>query len=291
MNFAVIANPQKYSVKEPFIDILRWADKYESGIMFSSDLQKLYDGEEHPSAIIMDSEQDAIDGADIIITVGGDGTMLYTARLMKSIQKPILGVNSGRLGFMAYTQKENIAAALNNLKNSEYRIDKRYLLTAEDNEGNIYHALNEFLFSKKDSTSMVNVSAEYDDMFINSYWADGLIVASPTGSTAYNLSSSGPIVMPNTDVMVLTPINPHTLTTRPLVLPSNKSLKVTVKQQDHEVLFSYDGQIKEIENYPFEVKIKRSDFTIDLVELPNQSYFDTLRHKLMWGMDSRRDRR
>jgi len=134
---------------------------------------------------------------------------------------------------------------------------------------------------------MVNVHAEYDDMFINDYWSDGLIVASPTGSTAYNLSSSGPIVMPNTDVMVLTPINPHTLTTRPLVLPSNKSLKIRVDEQEHDVLFSYDGQIKEIKSYPFEVDIKRSNFTIDLIELPNQSYFDTLRQKLMWGMDSR----
>ncbi|MGD8428240.1 MAG: hypothetical protein PVH63_11465, partial [Balneolaceae bacterium] len=188
---------------------------------------------------------------------------------------------------MAYTQKENLCQALQYLLEGNYRIDKRYLLEAEDNNGRISHALNEFLFSKKDSTSMVNVSAEYDDMFINDYWADGLIVASPTGSTAYNLSSSGPIVMPNSDVMVLTPINPHTLTTRPLVLPSSKSLKITVRKQEHDVLFSYDGLIYEIESYPFEVNIKRSNFTIDLIELPNQSYFDTLRHKLMWGMDSR----
>ncbi len=190
---------------------------------------------------------------------------------------------------MAYTQKENINQALDYLKGGTYRIDKRYMLEAEDNEGNIYHALNEFLFAKKDSTSMVNVSAEYNEMFINNYWADGLIVASPTGSTAYNLSSSGPIVMPNSDVMVLTPINPHTLTTRPLVLPSDKSLKISVEEQEHEVLFSYDGQIKEIQSYPFQVYIRRSNFTIDLIELPNQSYFDTLRHKLMWGVDSRED--
>jgi len=137
---------------------------------------------------------------------------------------------------------------------------------------------------------MVTVEAEYNDMFINKYWADGLIIASPTGSTAYNLSANGPIVMPNTDVMVLNPINPHTLTTRPLVLPSNKSLKITVKEQEHEVLFSYDGEIYEIQAYPFEVEIRRSNFTIDLVELPNQSYFDTLRNKLMWGMDSRQDK-
>lgn len=287
MKFAVIANPQKYSVKEPFIDLLTWSDDNDVQVYFCADLQALYDGDDHPSAMVVNDEESAIDKADIIIALGGDGTMLYTARLMKSIQKPILGVNSGRLGFMAYTQKENLHQALNYLLKDEYRIEKRYLLEAKDNQGNIFHALNEFLFSKKDSTSMVNVSAEYNQMFINNYWADGLIVASPTGSTAYNLSSGGPIVMPNTDVMVVTPINPHTLTTRPLVLPSDKHLKVTAQKQDHEVLFSYDGQIKEISDYPYEVNIKRSNFTIDLIELPNQSYFETLRNKLMWGMDSR----
>jgi len=287
MKFAVIANPQKYSVKEPFIQLLNWSDNHKVQVIFCTELQELYRGEDHPSAVVVENEELAIDQADIIIALGGDGTMLYTARLMKNIQKPILGVNSGRLGFMAYTQKENLHQALNYLLEDNYRIDKRYLLEASDNNGTIYHALNEFLFAKKDSTSMVNVHAEYDDMFINDYWSDGLIVASPTGSTAYNLSSSGPIVMPNTDVMVLTPINPHTLTTRPLVLPSNKSLKIRVDEQEHDVLFSYDGQIKEIKSYPFEVDIKRSNFTIDLIELPNQSYFDTLRQKLMWGMDSR----
>lgn len=287
MKFAVIGNPQKYSVKEPFIDLLKWSDDHNVQVVFCSELQELYNGEDHSSAVVVDDEETAIDQADIIIALGGDGTMLYTARLMKNISKPILGVNTGRLGFMAYTQKENLDQALEYLLKENYSIEKRYLLEARDNNGAIYHALNEFLFSKRDSTSMVNVSAEYDDMFINNYWADGLIVASPTGSTAYNLSSSGPIVMPNTNVMVVTPINPHTLTTRPLVLPSDKFLKVTVEKQDHDVLFSYDGQIKEIESYPFEVNIKRSNFTIDLIELPNQSYFDTLRNKLMWGMDSR----
>ncbi len=287
MNFAVIANPQKYSVKEPFIELLNWSDNHGVKVAFSSELQELYQGEDHPSAIVMDDEEQAIDKADTVIVLGGDGTMLYAARLMKNIQKPILGVNSGRLGFMAYTQKENLSQALEYVLEGNYRIDERYLLEAEDHSGNIYHALNEFLFAKKDSTSMVKVHAEYDEMFINDYWSDGLIVASPTGSTAYNLSSSGPIVMPNTDVMVLTPINPHTLTTRPLVLASNKSLSIRVEKQEHEVLFSFDGQIKEIESYPFEVDIKRSNFTIGLIELPNQSYFETLRQKLMWGMDSR----
>lgn len=288
MNLAIIANPEKYAVKEPFVQVLSWADTHEAQVFFSRELKKLYDGKDHPSSRVTDSEEAAIDQADIIIAMGGDGTMLYTARLLKNIHKPILGVNSGRLGFMANTQQENIEEALHNLQEGNYRLEKRYLLQAEDRDGRIYHALNEFLFSKKDSTSMVTVNAEYDGMFINKYWADGLIVASPTGSTAYNLSSDGPIVMPNSNVMVLTPINPHTLTTRPLVVPSNKPLKITVEKQQHEVLFSYDGKICDIQGYPLEVHIQRSDFSIDLIELPNQSYFDTLRQKLMWGMDYRK---
>ncbi len=288
MNLAVIANPEKYAVKKPFTRILQWADKQQSRVYFSRKLQQLYDGNNHASSHITDSETEAIDQADIIIAIGGDGTMLYTARLLKNIPKPILGVNSGRLGFMANTQKQNLDDALNNLQDGKYRIDKRYLLQAEDHQGNIYHAMNEFLFSKRDSTSMVTVEAEYNQMFINKYWADGLIVASPTGSTAYNLSSDGPIVMPNSNVMVLTPINPHTLTTRPLVLPSNKPLKITVQKQQHEVLFSYDGKICDIHEYPLEVHIQQSDFSTELIELPNQNYFDTLRQKLMWGRDFRK---
>lgn len=289
MKLAIIANPKKYSVKEPFLATLAWADKNGVKIYFNDDLNALYDGSSHESAMVVQSEEEAINNADIIVAIGGDGTMLYTARLMKNIQKPILGVNTGRLGFMANTQKENLEQALESIQNSDYRIDKRHLLQAEDGNGNIDHALNEFLFSKRDSTSMITVEAEYDGMFINTYWADGLIVASPTGSTAYNLSSGGPIVMPDTHVMVVTPINPHTLTTRPLVLPSDKALKITIeKQQQHDVLFSYDGQNIEIQSYPFQVAIKRSNFTIDLIELPDQSYFETLRNKLMWGMDSRK---
>src|SRR5699024_971823 len=155
--------------------------------------------------------------ADIIIAIGGDGTILYTARLLKEINKPVLGINSGRLGFLSHTQQEKIIRALNWLVEDNFIIKKRHLLEAKSSDENKYYALNEFLFAKKDSTSMIIASVFYDEMFINKYWADGLIVASPTGSTAYNLSSGGPIVMPRTNVMTLTPVNPHTLTTRPVV--------------------------------------------------------------------------
>ncbi|HKJ47372.1 MAG TPA: NAD(+)/NADH kinase [Balneolales bacterium] len=287
MNLAIIANPDKYAVKKPFKEILKWADENDVTIFFNHSLKFLINNGVNRNYSICDSEQEAIDKSDIVISLGGDGTMLWTARLVKKSGKPILGVNSGRLGFMANTQLKDLIPSLNHLKNGNYKEDRRFLLHAKDNAGNVYHALNEFLFTKKGSASMITVDVLYDDMFINKYWADGLIVATPTGSTAYNLSSGGPIVMPQTSVMVVTPINPHTLTTRPLVLPVDKVLKIRVQQQEHEVLFSYDGEICEITQYPFEIEIKRSDFTIDILELPGQSYFETLRTKLMWGLDFR----
>lgn len=287
MNLAIIANPEKYSVKAPFIEILKWADVQGVSVFFDERLNQLYDGKPN-AAITTPTEQTAIENADIIIAIGGDGTILYTARLLLTVNKPVLGVNGGRLGFLANTQQEKMVTALNCLAENNFTIKKRFLLHAKTNSGDEHFALNEFLFAKKDPSSMITANAFYDGMFINKYWADGLMVASPTGSTAYNLSSNGPIVMPGSNVMALTPVNPHTLTTRTVILPSSKPLKITIEKQQHEVSFSFDGQSRDIKNYPFEVSIMQSEFTLSLIELPGQNYFDTLRQKLMWGVDYRK---
>ena len=287
MNFAIVASPEKYAIKEPFKAALLWSEDKNVTIYFNKSLEFLANGYKKGKYQVCQSEKEAIEKGDIVIAMGGDGTMLHTAHLVRESGKPILGVNSGRLGFMANTQPERLLETMDYILEGRYKLDKRFLLKAENQSGQTYYALNEFLFTKKESASMITVNALYDDMFINKYWADGIIISTPTGSTAYNLSSGGPIVMPQTDVMVLTPINPHTLTTRALVLPSDKVLKMRVEQQQHEVLFSYDGEICEITHYPFEVTIQRSDFLINILELPGQSYFETLRTKLMWGMDFR----
>ncbi len=287
MTFAIIANPEKYAVKDSLTSVIRWAEKRDIPLYLSEELSEFTNETSASTLHFCPDEEKAIDEADMILAIGGDGTMLYTSRLAKNTRKPILGINSGRLGFMAKTPKNEIEQALNNIHEENYRLDRRHMLQATSPDGDTFHALNEFLFSKKDSTSMITVEAEYQNMLINRYWADGLIIASPTGSTAYNLSSLGPIVMPETNVMVVTPVNPHTLTTRPLVLASDHPLKVRVNEQPSKVLFSYDGNISRIEHYPFEVEIQRSDFFIDLVELPGHNYFETLRDKLMWGMDFR----
>ncbi|MEX0608858.1 MAG: NAD(+)/NADH kinase [Balneolaceae bacterium] len=288
MKIAIISNPKKYEVKEVLASTLTWAKENNISLFMSAAAFQENDIQEDTFLHRTDSDQESIKQADIVLVMGGDGTILYTARISKDEGKPILGINSGRLGFMANTQKEDLEQALNYLLNKNYTLDKRSFLKAKDSEGNEFHALNEFLFTRKSSTSMVNISAEYDGHLINTYWADGLIVASPTGSTAYNLASGGPIISPDTDVFCVTPINPHTLTTRPLVLNSNRPLKVTLEDQETEVLFSFDGQAQEIKKLPFQVEIIKSELTFNLIHLPGQDYFETLRKKLMWGMDSRR---
>ena len=288
MKLGVIANPKKYEVREVLFKTIEWAEKKNISLFINSEICKETGLNDNAILQKTKSDEDSIKACDIILVMGGDGTILYTARIAKDFGKPILGINSGRLGFMANTQIEDLERALDCLINNDFTLDKRSFLKANTPQGSEFHALNEFLFTRKDSISMVNVTAEYDGSLINTYWADGLIVASPTGSTAYSLASGGPIVAPGTDVFLVTPINPHTLTTRPLVLNSNHPLRVIIEKQQSEVLFSFDGQVHEIKHFPFEVEILKSDLTFNLVHLPGHDYFETLRNKLMWGMDRRR---
>lgn len=288
MKLSVVANPSKYEVREVLAKTIEWAERKNITLYIQSQICEETGLNDSDVIHKTTSDEDSIQASDYVLVMGGDGTILYTARISKDLNKPILGINSGRLGFMANTQIENLERALECLLKNDFTLDKRAFLKATTKNGETFHALNEFLFTRKDSISMVNVSAEYDGSLINTYWADGLIVASPTGSTAYSLASGGPIVAPGTEVFLVTPINPHTLTTRPLVLNSNHPLRVIIEKQQSEVLFSYDGQVHEIEEFPFEVEILKSDLTFDLINLPGQDYFETLRNKLMWGMDSRR---
>jgi NAD+ kinase len=288
MNFAIIAHPDKYIVAPPLKAVLKWCLNHHTDCFAREALFDIGEAEHGDSFVAVNDDQEAVNRADMVIAIGGDGTMLYTAQLTIGIKTPVLGINCGRLGFMANIQQEKIEESLNAVKSGEYRIDERAMLEASVNNSKPYYALNEFLFTKKDTTSLVTLTVRYDGHFVNRYWSDGLIVATPTGSTAYNLSTGGPIVIPGTPVMVLTPINPHTLTTRPLVLPSDKTLTVRVEESADHILFSNDGRIMEIDNGNLEVNINSSVHTVHLIQMKEQNYFDTLRTKLMWGMDSRK---
>lgn len=289
MTFCIIANPEKYSIQHPLERVIKWSRIYKVQVcvtkILRDQLPEIVTGN---SVIIVDSEKEAVKTSDVIIAMGGDGTMLHTAHLVKQASKPVLGINTGKLGFMANIQPSQIEEALQCVKEKKYRIDKRQMLMASTGDKNHYYALNEFLFSRKDTSSMITLEVEYDGSLINHYWADGLIVSSPTGSTAYNLSAGGPIIQPNTPVIVVTPINPHTLTTRPLVLPSKRPLVVRSVGTSEHILFSYDGIVQPHDS-KLDIEIIQSDFSVKLIQLPDQNYFETLRNKLMWGYDKRKD--
>jgi len=290
MKLCVIANPKKYSIREPLESIIAWCKKTGATLFVASELSSHFSDifNNKTGISILASESSATKESEVVIAVGGDGTMLHTAHLLKDHPLPVLGVNTGKLGFMANIQPSQIMEALNSVLNSDYQIDKRMMLQASTIDGKRYYALNEFLFSKKDASSLITLDVEYDGNLINSYWADGLIISSPTGSTAYNLSAGGPIIMPGTPVMTVTPINPHTLTTRPLVLPSNLKLRIKSANPDEQILFSYDGIMLPYSN-KLDVEIMQSEYSVSLIQLPGQNYFETLRNKLMWGLDKRQE--
>lgn len=288
MKLCVIANPRKYSIRDPLESIISWCKESGSLLFAAEELSRHFSDilytKDHIT--VTETESEAIKKSDVVIAVGGDGTMLHTAHLLKNHPLPVLGVNTGKLGFMANIQPSQINDALTSVLNRDYLIDKRLMLMASTSDGSKYYALNEFLFSKKDASSMITLDVEYDGKLINSYWSDGLIISSPTGSTAYNLSAGGPIIMPGTPVMTVTPINPHTLTTRPLVLPSNLKLRVRSANPDEQILFSYDGIMLPF-HQKLDIEIIQSEYSASLIQLPGHNYFETLRNKLMWGLDRR----
>jgi NAD+ kinase len=226
---------------------------------------------------------------DCIISLGGDGTILETLDLVRDSGIPVLGVNTGRLGFLASVYKEDFGKAIDFLLAKKYKLDKRAIIELMQPKGlfgEINWAVNELTVLKKDSSSMINIDTHVNGAFLNSYWADGLIIATPTGSTAYSLSCGGPIIVPDADNFVITPIAPHNLNVRPIIISSNSEITLKVHGRSPEYLLSLDSKHTTISN-SFEIKLKKADFTFNLINLDSQDFFKTLRDKLMWGIDKR----
>lgn len=225
---------------------------------------------------------------DFLITVGGDGTILDAVTYVRDSGIPILGINTGRLGFLSNVNKENIAEAIKALAAGDYALDERYLLslTTDSIDLDLNFALNEITVSRKDTTAMVTVHTWINDRYLNSYWADGLIIATPTGSTGYSLSCGGPIIMPGSESFVITPIAPHNLNVRPFVIPNDNEIKLKVEGRERQYLVSLDSRIYALESGS-ELLIKLKNFKIKLVKTEIQNFADTLRNKLLWGLDKR----
>lgn len=228
---------------------------------------------------------------DILISIGGDGTILRAATYVRDTGIPILGINAGRLGFLAKVQKENIADFLQLIVDKNYSISERSLVSVEsshatDELASINFAMNEITVSRKDTTSMITVETHLNNEYLTSYWADGLIVATPTGSTGYSLSCGGPVLTPEVKSFVITPIAPHNLNARPLVIPDDTEITLKVSGREENYLISLDSRIATLPNMAV-LKIKKTPFTIKMVEIPNESFIKTLRNKLLWGEDKR----
>lgn len=228
---------------------------------------------------------------EVMLTVGGDGTFLRAVTYVRDLDIPILGINIGRLGFLATVQKESISEAIDLLITKKYTINERTLLTVTSNQKNddlseINFALNEIAVSRRNTTSMITVESYLNDEYLTSYWADGLIIATPTGSTGYSLSCGGPVITPNTKSLVLTPIAPHNLNARPLIISENTIIKLKIIAREKQALLSLDSRTTTI-NSNSEITIKTADFSLKTIQLDQQTFFKTLREKLLWGEDRR----
>jgi NAD+ kinase len=228
---------------------------------------------------------------DILISIGGDGTILRAATLVRDSGVPILGINAGRLGFLATVQKDNIAEFLQLIIDKKYSISKRTLLSLSclpENEAikDLNFAINEISVSRKETTSMITIETYLNNEYLNSYWADGLIIATPTGSTGYSMSCGGPILTPNVQSFVITPIAPHNLNARPLVVTDETEIRLKVSGRDDHYLVSLDSRLFSVNNDTI-LCIKKSPFEINMVEIPDATFLKTLRNKLFWGEDRR----
>lgn len=257
---------------------------YEKYYDFIKDKVKL------PASIpTFSSNAELINQAELLISLGGDGTLLDTLALVRDSGIPVIGINFGRLGFLASINKDDISNAIEALLNRQYSLDQRSLLSLQSKRrlfGDENFALNDITVHRRDNSAMMIIHAYMNGDFINSYWADGLIIATPTGSTAYSLSCGGPIIFPSSQNFVITPIAPHNLNVRPVVVPDNVTLTFEVEARSAKFLVSCDSRTETVDR-SVKITLNKAQFYVNLIRLNNESYLTTLRNKLLWGIDTR----
>ena len=225
-----------------------------------------------------------------VVCIGGDGTILKASSYIKNLGIPIIGINTGRLGFLAKTKVVDVDNAVNAIINKNYKLSERTLIAISYTKNNkkykVGTALNEVSITRKNTTSLITIETKLNDDYLNTYWADGLIISTPTGSTGYSLSCGGPIIMPESKNLVITPIAPHNLNARPLVIPDNTTINLKVSGRENEFFVSIDSEITTLSN-EMELSIKKAPYKIKMMQLEKESFLKTLRDKLFWGKDKR----
>ncbi len=259
-------------------------------VFYQDFFNKFYSAVDFKTKYSTFNSHDDLDGTiDCMISLGGDGTLLDTVTLVRDKGTPVLGINYGRLGFLANIGKDELQTAVEALVNRTYVIDKRTLIHLDANIplfGNVPYALNEFTLLKKDSSSMIKIHTYLNGEFLNTYWADGLIVATPTGSTGYSLSCNGPVVFPDSGSFVITPVAPHNLNIRPIVVPDDTVISFEVEGRTDGFLCTLDSR-REIVTKEIQLAVRKEKFGINLIRLNENNFLQTLRNKLSWGLDVR----
>lgn len=235
------------------------------------------------------SSDDLDESIEFVISLGGDGTLLDTVTLVRNKQIPILGINFGRLGFLASIGKEELKTAVASMVNRQFVIDRRSLIHLDADKllfGETPYALNEFAIHKTDTSPMIKIHTYLNGEFLNTYWSDGLIVSTPTGSTGYSLSCGGPVVFPDSGSFVITPVAPHNLNVRPLVVPDDNIISFEVESRSENFICALDSR-REIVSKNIQLAVKREKFDVSIVRLNENNFLSTLRNKLSWGLDTR----
>lgn len=238
---------------------------------------------------IFSTANDLQEKANFLFSIGGDGTLLSSVSLVKNTQIPIVGVNIGRLGFLSSISVNEISKALDSIIKGEYYLDKRSLLEIRSSMGKFVNgsfALNDVTISKTDSSSMIAVDVEVNGSYFSTYWADGIIISTPTGSTAYNLSCGGPVISPQCNVFIITPIAPHNLNVRPIVIDDQSQIQIKIRSRSGKFMLSVDSAFENAEEEEI-IHLQKANFHINILRFTNMDYLNTLRTKLLWGSDTR----
>jgi len=241
--------------------------------------------------ISFNKSKDLDSSIDLLVSIGGDGTFLRTIEYVRDLNIPVMGINTGNLGFLATIKKENLDQAVEKIYNKKFKIENRSVIKVNSDEiglpKNLFpYALNEISVVRKDTTSMINIRTSLDGNHLNSYWADGLIISTPTGSTGYSLSCGGPVISPSSGSLVLTPISPHNLNARPLVISDETKIELSVSGREEKHLLSIDSKIFTVQNQT-KITIEKPNFDFKIAHFSNNNFYKTLKEKLLWGKDKR----
>jgi NAD+ kinase len=291
MRVAIYSRGLDFEQENPLLVLLEELARHDISILIFHQLLERFTLPQHlhEKVVAFKTSDDLDEQIDCLISLGGDGTLLDTVTFVKDKNIPILGINFGRLGFLASISKDELASAVDSLINHTYLVDKRILIHLDSNEklfGETPFALNEFAIHKRDISPMVKIHTYLNGEFLNTYWADGLIVSTPTGSTGYNMSCNGPIVFPESASFVITPVAPHNLNVRSIIVPDTNVVSFEVESRGDQFICALDAR-REIVNKTIQLAVRREKFAINLVRLNENSFLSTLRTKLTWGLDKR----